>query len=278
MPEFERDGVALYYQEWGDPDAPAVLLLHGFTFDQRMWMPHVEAFARDYRVVAPDLRAHGRSAAPEDLDEYSMDIYAADVNALLGHLAITACALVGSSFGGMIALHFAVTWPALVAGLVVSDASPAADHPAYTEAFREREAVIAQMAQLIAEKGTDYAGKQAAARVNDPFLADAMRKRYAAMSREGFLGAQKARTTRPDLVPRLREALTMPVLLCWGEDDPVSSARDVMAAELPGARIVTFAETGHAVPMLRPDAFIRTVLAFFADIEDAQPIAGRRRL
>ena len=101
------DGLTINYEQWGDPDSPAVVLLHGFTSDLRMWAGQVEAFAAYYRVIAPDLRGHGRTDAPEDLAEYTMERYCDDLVALLDALSIDVCALVGCSFGGMIAVHFA---------------------------------------------------------------------------------------------------------------------------------------------------------------------------
>ena len=126
MPEFTApDGLTINYVESGDPTAPAVVLLHGFTADLRMWMPVSEALARDYRVIAPDLRGHGRTRAPEDLDEYTMERYEGDVLALLDELEIDIAAVVGCSFGGMIAVCLAVHHPGRIAGLVLSDTSAA---------------------------------------------------------------------------------------------------------------------------------------------------------
>ncbi len=274
MPEFERDGVVLSYATWGDPEAPSVVLLHGFTSDQRMWLPHVEAFAGDYRVIVPDLRGHGRSDSPESLDAYSMEVYAEDLRALLDEVGAGVCALIGCSFGGMVALQFATTWPERVAALVVSDSSPAYDHPGYGDAFREREHRLTAMAEVVRTRGPAAIGKQAASSVKDPFLAEGIRRRYRALDRDGFLGAESACRLRPDLTPLLRDRLTMPVLLCWGGDDPVISAREVMVAELPGARVIVFERTGHGVPAIRPGPFTKAVLEFFADVEDGRPVAG----
>ena len=277
MPEFTAsDGATLSYQEWGDPEAPAVVFLHGFTGDLRAWLPHVEPFSADYHVIAPDLRGHGRSAAPEDLETYTMERYAADLGELLDDLGVDICALVGSSFGGMIAAHFAVEHPERVAALVLSDTSAAFDHPEYDDRYRQREAGMADAEEIVLKFGTASLGKRAAAKIADTFLAEGMRKRYARMSRDGYLGAARVRRERPDLLPRLRERLTMPVLVTIGEDDPVRSASEVMARELPGARVVEFAGTGHGVPVLAPEAWGNAVLAFFADVEEGAPVAGRR--
>lgn len=276
MPQFEHDGINLNYEDTGDPEAPAVVLLHGFTSDLRSWAPLLEDLTADYRAVALDLRGHGQSSAPEDVESYTIDALAGDVAAFLDHLEVDICALVGSSFGGMVALQFAVTWPERLAGLVLSDTSAAFDHPDYDDRYLRRETSIAEFVDTVDRFGTAEAGKRAARSVEDPFLAQAIRDRYARMSRDGILGCARVRRERPDLLPLLAERITVPVLICIGEDDPVRSASDVMARELPEARYLTFKSTGHSIPTLQPGPFVREVLRFFADIEDGQPIAGRR--
>lgn len=277
MPAIEREGITLYYATWGDEDAPAVVLLHGFISDHRAWRELGSALERDFFVIAPDLRGHGHSDAPEILDLYSIDIYAHDLGAILDHLDVADAAVAGSSFGGMVALQFATTWPGRVSALVLTDTSPAYDRPEYDDAFRERERRLSEMEEIVRRFGMEIAAKRVSRAVADEFLRESLRRRYLAMRREGYLGAARARRERPDLVPLLRERLTMPVLLCAGEDDPVFSALDVMARELPEARVVTFEQCGHGVPFIKPNAFSAVLGQFFGDVQAGNRIAGRSR-
>jgi len=283
MPKLERpDGFVINYDDRGDRDAPAVVLLHGFTSDLRMWAPHAGPFAEGYRVIAPDLRGHGETTAPPfdagaPAGAYTMEAYADDLSALLDALEVDVCALAGSSFGGMVALQFATTWPGRVAALVLSDTSAAYADPGYDAAYHQREAEIDRSTGIVERFGTAELGKRAAARLSDPFLAAAMRARYALLSRDGYLGTARVRRERPNLLPILAERLAMPVLICIGEDDPVRSASEVMASSLPHARVVTFAGAGHGVPVRKPEAYGRAVLAFLRDVEEGRPTTGRRR-
>ncbi|MBI2764823.1 MAG: alpha/beta hydrolase [Chloroflexi bacterium] len=277
MPEIAlSDGVSLNYEEWGDSEAPAVVLLHGFTSDLRMWKGHAEAFAREYHVIAPDLRGHGASGSPEAEHAYSLPRFAGDVRELLVALQVDLCALVGCSFGGMVALQFTTMWPELVAALVVSDSSPAWESERYAEPFRDRERGMLEMEDIARRFGMEALGKRMAARVTDPFVAEGAQRRFAGMDRDGYLGSARARRERPDLIPLLRERVTAPVLICTGDVDPVRSAADVMLEELPHARLAVFRETGHGVPSIRPEQFLTTVLGFFHDVEDGRPVAGTR--
>lgn len=276
MPDLPlADDMSLYYEEWGDPESPAVLLLHGFTADLRSWAQVIPELAEEYRVVALDLRGHGKSSAPEDPAAYAIEVFAEDVRALLNHLEIDLCALVGSSFGGMVALQFATTWPERVACLVASDTSAAYEDSRYDEAYYERERRIDEWAGVVAKFGTEALGKRLAADIRDEFLRTAILRRYANLSADAFLGVAAARRERPNLLPVLSERLTMPVLVCAGSKDPVRSASEVIAQELPGCRFVLFHDAGHTVPHHRPDAFAETLLAFLHDVEDGKEIAGR---
>jgi pimeloyl-ACP methyl ester carboxylesterase len=279
MPEFTAsDGAILRYESLGDDEAPPVVLLHGFTSDLRMWAPHVGPFSADFRVIVPDLRGHGQSEAPEDLASYTMERYAMDLAELLGQFGVELCALVGCSFGGMIAAHFAVEHPERVAALVLSDTSAAFDHPDYDSRYREREANMAASEEVVRKFGTAELGRRAAAKITDTFLAEGMRKRYSRMSHDGYLGAAQVRRERPDLLPRLGERLTMPVMVCIGSEDPVFSASEVMARELPGARVIEFEGCGHGIPSLEPEPWGKAVLGFLADVEAGRPVTGRRTL
>ena len=276
MAEFTRDGVTLFYETRGDPETPPVVLLHGFTMDGRMWLGSIEALAATFHVIVPDLRGHGRSSAPDDPDAYSMEIYGEDLRALLDHLEIGISALAGCSFGGMVALQFATAWPERIACLVLSDTSPAYASDRYDDAFRERQRRMLEAEEMVRALGTAELGRRAARSVKDPFLAEALRRRYAAMLPEGYLGASRARRERPDLIPLLRERLTFPVLLCVGDEDPAGAGTRVLAEELPAARVITFRGTGHGVPVIRAEAFTDAVMRFFREIEEGRFVGGER--
>lgn len=273
MPAIERDGVELYYETAGDPEMPPVVLLHGFGSDGRMWMPVVRELEDQYWFVIPDLRGHGLSGSPADPETYSMEVYVADVAAQIASLEIELCALVGCSFGGMVAMEFGIAHPERLAALVLSDTAPAPDRPEYDESFRARERRIAEYIEYAGRFGTAMLGKKVAAELGDPRAAQGLRERYAQLSTEGYTGAGHARNARRDVTDQLAANLAMPVLLAAGTDDPVYCALPVMADRLPGARQVVFRDTGHGVPSRRPREFADALRRFFEDIQDGRPVA-----
>ncbi|WP_156727025.1 alpha/beta fold hydrolase [Streptomyces apocyni] len=97
------DGARLYVQVHGPDDAPAVLLVHGWTCSTAFWAAQVRELAADHRVITYDQRGHGRSPAPAGPSGYSVRALADDLEAVLatalepGERAV----LAGHSMGGM---------------------------------------------------------------------------------------------------------------------------------------------------------------------------------
>lgn len=99
---------------------PSIVLIHGLASNLRLW-DGVAWRLREagHRVVACDLRGHGRSPKPDG--PYDVQTVAADVIALIERLEMGVCLLAGQSYGGTVAMQLAVDRPDLVAGLVCVD-------------------------------------------------------------------------------------------------------------------------------------------------------------
>src|SRR6201985_1209531 len=108
----ERPGARLVYEVAGD--GPAVVLIHGFGLDMRMWDPQVGPLAVGFRVVRCDCRGFGASGPFDPAVPYT---HAGDLVALLDHLDIGEAVLAGLSFGGRVAPQGAVGDPAPGRGL-----------------------------------------------------------------------------------------------------------------------------------------------------------------
>ncbi len=147
MPYATRNGVRLYYTDSGSGD-PALLFVHGWCCDSTNWRPQVSAFRRTHRIVATDLRGHGRSGKPEQ--DYTMDGFAEDLEWLMRELDLRKPVIIGHSMGGLIALLLARRKKRALRGLVMVDASlhvamdqqaingllQGVDGPAYRQAAR----------------------------------------------------------------------------------------------------------------------------------------------
>ena len=95
---------------WPEQVDQTILFVHGYAGCAETWEYQANHFARDYRVVVPDLRGHGQSDAP--YSDYTMDEVLADLDAVVERLALPErFTLVGHSFGGAICIEYAVRRP-----------------------------------------------------------------------------------------------------------------------------------------------------------------------
>jgi pimeloyl-ACP methyl ester carboxylesterase len=114
------NGIELFYRDNGDGEP--LLLLHGFTGTGDDWR-HVFATPLDgYRIIAPDLRAHGRSTNPAGT--FTFAEVARDIGALLDRLAIGSVKAIGMSGGANALLHLASTRPSLITSMIVVSTTP----------------------------------------------------------------------------------------------------------------------------------------------------------
>ena len=118
MQQITREGITLCYEEAGE-GGPPVLLVHGWCSDHRSMAAIFEHVRAAHRVVAVDLRGHGRSDAPDEA--YSIAGFAEDLIWLCNTLGLDQPVVIGHSMGGSIALELAARAPALPSALVTLD-------------------------------------------------------------------------------------------------------------------------------------------------------------
>jgi pimeloyl-ACP methyl ester carboxylesterase len=119
------DGISLFC---GDHAGPApVLCLPGLTRNSRDFGPLARHLSSARRVLTPDLRGRGRSDRDPDWRRYRLDVYVADMIALLDHLDIEKVVVIGTSLGGLVGMFMAAGHRARVAGLVMNDIGPELD-------------------------------------------------------------------------------------------------------------------------------------------------------
>ncbi len=94
-----------------------IIFIHGFGSKKEIWKPQIKEFSKKFKVIAFDLRGTGKTDRPNY--PYSMKMFVDDIKGLMDFLQINKIHLVGRSFGGMIAQHFALTYPELLDKLIL---------------------------------------------------------------------------------------------------------------------------------------------------------------
>jgi 3-oxoadipate enol-lactonase len=242
---------------------PVVVLLHGFPLSRAMWAAQIETLSESYRVIAPDLRGHGESPAPDAV--YTMDSMADDVVELLDGLGVAEPVVVGGlSMGGYVALAMALKHPDRVRALMLIDTRAAADSP---EAAQQRE----ETAQAVLKAGNSSAVVAAMIpRLFGKTTLDQHPERIAPLRAEmektsasGVAGALRGMAIRPDRREQLAQ-ITVPTLVLVGEEDviaPPDEARAIAEA-LPAGRLEVVAAAGHLAPYENSEAVDQAVLRF----------------
>lgn len=106
----QSPGLKLHVSCWGDPELPALLLLHGMRDHSRSWDWVAGELASQYRIYAPDLRGHGDSGWSGS-GAYNLPDYLIDLEDIVGALGLEKLAIVGHSFGGALGLRYASAFP-----------------------------------------------------------------------------------------------------------------------------------------------------------------------
>ncbi len=119
----EANGMKFHYLDWGNPDAPDMLLLHGFAQTCHSWDFVALAFCDRYHVVALDQRGHGDSDWSEAGD-YSPETQQEDIAGVVSAIGLRDFVLMGLSMGGRNSFTYAATHPEEVRALIVVDAGP----------------------------------------------------------------------------------------------------------------------------------------------------------
>jgi pimeloyl-ACP methyl ester carboxylesterase len=283
MTSFRFQGHEIFYRREGT-GTPFVFLHNGGT-SHRIWEPLLERYAPDHDVIAMDMLGFGRSARP-DID-YSLDLYVAQLDALLEELELDKVTLVGNCMGSATALRYATEHPsrinAVVAVNVLTDRTIAGGD------LRP----LLWLAKHHPRAGRWLAALSARVPTLKPIATAYVRTRL----------LTQPNRVRPELLHHLREAVRdrdemrvlvsiaeniasyaaerkpegVPVCVIWGADNkelPAADGARFCAAFQPD-RDVTIPHSGHLVMLERPDEVAAAIDGFLAEHADLDRTAKR---
>jgi pimeloyl-ACP methyl ester carboxylesterase len=244
VPDAHVNGIRLHYEIQGD--GPPLVLIHGFSGTGCAWNDWLPKLADRYRVVVPDLRAHGRSTgAPETIHHAQ---FAEDLVALLDHLGIDRAHFVGHSSGGMALLFVGTRFASRVRTLTLVSATLHFDQHA-------RRRMVESCSDAAWDQTRIAAVQQRHGETHGP---DHWR-----VLRAAFLEFSRDANELPFLPDDLRP-ITCPVLVLHGDRDeffPIHIPVTLYQA-LPNAELCILPATDHHPPVERPAWFNAITLDF----------------
>ncbi len=263
------DGVRVHYQEAGDRNAPAMVLIHGFSSSTLVWSKVFLALANaGYRVIAPDMLGHGYSAKPRN-GEYTIEGQAKLLMGLLDALKIPRAIIVGSSYGGAVAATCGLDYADRVEKLIlvgaVNNNRPLAftlmrlfGSPVFGDVVSP---LLIGSRRLLRRRMKQVYDKHAW--VLDERRVDA---RHLPLRAAGTHRAiiRTVRSWDAERISRDAHLINQPTLLLWGENDreiPLADG-ERLHSEIPGSRFVVYSNCGHLPHEEYPEEFVDVVIDF----------------
>jgi len=244
---------------------PVVLLVHGIGGDHTLWNEVIPLLSERFRVLAPDLRGHGRTPAPPG-SKFTCSEMIGDLLRLLDRRKVDSAHWVGLSAGAFLALRVGLDQPARVRSLSMIAGAVYADS--------HMRSIIERWAQTLSKDGRDaYALRL----LKDLYYPDwieahleiADRLRADVAERDLGPAGRWARSVsgfdERDRITTLRR----PVLLVQGIDDAVVDAAHgrIFRQSVPAAQLRLLPQTGHMVPVERPTETAEAVISFLTSVE-----------
>jgi len=258
------EGARLYYETSGAGEP--LLLIHAGVADSRMWEAQWELFAAQYQVIRYDMRGFGRTEVTAGSTFTGHD----DAAALLRHLGVERAAVVGISFGGMIALDLALAYPELVRALVLGAPSVDGEPPSQTlRQFGREEAALLERGDLDGATELNLRTWVDGPQRGPGEVNALVREQVRVMQRAAFELVLPEGFDQEGLDPPAAQRLAevaAPTLVLVGDldlPDKVQSAQR-LAEAIPGAQHTLIPGVAHMLNMERPGEFNRLVLTFLA--------------
>jgi pimeloyl-ACP methyl ester carboxylesterase len=265
----ELRGLRFHYRDWPckRPDAPDLVLLHGYTGHARSWDAFAEVMTDRYRVLALDQRGHGETAwAPAD--KYGVDDMTDDLAAFVSAMGLKDFTLLGLSMGGMVAINYAGRRPKALKALVIVDIGP----EIVTEGASRIQAGV-RMSDVFESRDAAFAAARAG-NARPPEAHHRHRVDHSLMRTEdgkwtyrydrALRAPSTLRTRDPEAGWTSCEAIAVPTLLIRGEDSDILSPAiaERMLATMPDVRFALVKDSGHSVPLDAPDGFLAASRGF----------------
>jgi len=238
-------------------NGPALVLLHAFPVDARMWQGQLADLSSRFRVIAPDFGGFGQSPLAGPFTVGSM---ADDIHQLLHGLGAPPCVLAGISMGGYVAMQIARKYPQDLRGLILVDTKDTAD----TAEQRENRTRMIEVART---RGSTAVADLMFPKMLSPDTVDHrpeqarfLRQMMESCPAPTIEHALAALRDRPDMSEELPKIAT-PTLIVVGDADSITpiSVAEAMQRKIPGAKLAVINGAGHMSPLEQPSQVNRAI-------------------
>jgi pimeloyl-ACP methyl ester carboxylesterase len=251
-------GRSVAYERTGD--GPALVLLHGFTHDSRVWRPQLESLPDQFTVVAWD--APGAGQSPDPADPFEIGDWADCLAGLLDVTGHERAHIVGLSWGGILAQEFYRRHAARVRSLVLADTYAGWKGSLPEPIPEERLAACLRDSSL---PPSEFVPKYLPGMFSESPRQEVREELARIMSDFHPIGFRLMATALAHADTReLLQSIRAPTLLVWGDADarsPMTVAHQMRDA-IPGARLAVIAEAGHVSNLEQPAQFDAEVRNF----------------
>ncbi len=267
------DGARVHYQEFGLPTKPPLILIHGYTASVYVWKTVAPMLAdAGFRVIAVDLLGFGYSEKPTWFD-YSIQSQARMISRFMSRLEIGRATIVGSSYGGAVALMLTLDYSERVEKLVLVDAvcnDEPKDHPILKLASLPGVGEVITPFLIDSKTFLKFRmhGTLAKANrhmVNDDRIESIRRPLAAADGHHSVLAT--SRNWHANRIEQDAHLINQQTLIIWGEEDSVIPIRHgfKLHKEILNSRFVVLKDCGHVPPEERSELFTELVTEFCRD-------------
>ena len=255
----ESNGIKIYCELSGKPDAPVVVLSHSLGSSMVMWEPQLTVLEPDFRVVRYDMRGHGESEVSGGA--YSLEMLGQDVVGLLDALEIESAHFVGLSIGGMIGQGLGLDHSERLLSLALCDTAPILPQEA-KPLFQERMDLARSQGMAPLVEGTLARWFTPPFLEKDPPMVDRIRAQIEATPVDGFIGCSHA-IMGLNYIDRLA-SIDLDTLIIVGEDDPGTpvTAAEAIHAEIPKSHLKVLPSAMHLCNIEQVEAFNNALMKF----------------
>jgi proline iminopeptidase len=279
-----RSTASIYYRDMGQGQ-PVIILHGGPDFDHSYLLPDMDRLSDSFRLIYYDQRGRGKSAANVRPEDVTIQSDVEDLESLRKYLKLESATVLGHSWGGLLAMEYALRHPDRMSHLVLMNTAPASRDDYMLFRQERRKNAAADVEKLTAMSSTaryqegnvetdlDYYRIHFRATIRQPeHLERVIKSLRSYFTKEGILKAREIEdrlmnetwlSSEYDLLPELKR-LSVPTLVIHGDYDfvPVECAVHIAQA-IPEARFVLLRDCGHFSYIECPDEVRKAIATFF---------------